>query len=354
MDYHLHLNFFDLKTKQKVLKSYEVVKPLGLIEIVPSPYVTESTRIAILLPTFKTQIQEAASFIKRYEKVCMENQDNTFLMLVFMYPAEAPSKGEEDMFVELKTLALDLSEKFKSDNSRIAWVSIRLPPEFVDPSPSLDDVALTSVYGATEILGLAVTDLALRKIGLESLVMVCSNSMTFKADFLNRVRMNTIQGFQVFSPIGFMMYPCRFTGLCKECSTCDVGQSSGYFDRKNYDVVSFYSRDYVDARKRMESEIPIVHNDHDIVGLMNRTSASMNVRIVDLFLQPDMPVHVLRAVEPNLRLGLALQSHLDQQQAGNVHIPVCQYRNTANYEQCIKYGSRKQIGEAIVMSGSER
>lgn len=57
--------------------------------------------------------------------------------------------------------------------------------------------------------------------------------------------MNTIQGFQIFSPIGFMMYPCKYAHFCKECETCDVSQGSGYFDKTNFDVVSFYSRDYV-------------------------------------------------------------------------------------------------------------
>lgn len=46
---------------------------------------------------------------------------------------------------------------------------------------------LNSVYGKQEILSLVMTDLALRKIGLENLVMVASNTMSFKADFLNRV-----------------------------------------------------------------------------------------------------------------------------------------------------------------------
>jgi len=69
--------------------------------------------------------------------------------------------------------------------------------------------------------------------------------MVFKADFLNRVRMNTIQGFQVYAPIGFQMYPCRWAQFCRECDTCDVSQSSGYFDRHNHDVIAFYSRDYV-------------------------------------------------------------------------------------------------------------
>lgn len=46
---------------------------------------------------------------------------------------------------------------------------------------------MNSIYAQHEILSLALTDLALRKIGLESLVMLCSNSMRFKPDFLNRV-----------------------------------------------------------------------------------------------------------------------------------------------------------------------
>lgn len=63
--------------------SFEAVKPLGHVEIVPSPYVTESTRVALLLPTFVHRIKESMDFIYHYEKTCMEHQDNTFLMLVF-------------------------------------------------------------------------------------------------------------------------------------------------------------------------------------------------------------------------------------------------------------------------------
>lgn len=57
--------------------------------------------------------------------------------------------------------------------------------------------------------------------------------------------MSTIQGFQVFSPIGFMNYPCKYTNLCKECESCDVSQSAGYFDQENSDIISFYGKDYV-------------------------------------------------------------------------------------------------------------
>lgn len=198
MDYRLFIEFKNENTKEIVSKSFEVVKPLGLIEIVSSPYVTESTRIAILLPTFEHQVKESIEFLHRYESSCMENHDNTFVMLVLLYKVDSPSKGDNDIFVPLKTLAVDLTEKYKADSSRIAWVSIRLPAEYSENFND-NDILLNSVYGRNEILSLAVTDLALRKIGLDSLVMLCSNSMTFKTDFLNRVKLIFIIMLMMFS-----------------------------------------------------------------------------------------------------------------------------------------------------------
>lgn len=164
-----------------------MVKPLGRVEIIPSPYVTESTRIALLLPTFEHQIKETMEFIHRYEKTCMEHQDNTFLMLVLLYRVNSPNRNRDDVFAEPKRVALELSEKYKADGSRIAWVSIRLTDKFSSMDPTAESIMLRSMYGNNEILSLVATDLALRKIGLESLVMICSSSMTFRTDFLNRV-----------------------------------------------------------------------------------------------------------------------------------------------------------------------
>ncbi|GAB0088691.1 Hexosyltransferase [Sergentomyia squamirostris] len=347
MDYKLLLRFRDKSTRRITLKAYEVMKPLGMVEIIPSPYVTESTRIAILLPTFEHQVKESINFIDYYEKICMENLDNTFLMIVFLYGAEAPNKGDQDVFGQLKARALNLSEKFKTDGSRIAWVSIRLPSEFTKPF-NPESLSLSSVYGDDEILSLAVTDLALRKIGLDSLVLVASNTMTFKPDFLNRVRMNTIQGFQLYSAIGFMMYPCRWSGLCKECNSCDVSQSLGYFDVKNFDVISFYSRDYVEARKKLEASVPIVRTDRDISQLLNRTDKSIN-SIVDMFIKSNTPVHLLRAVEPNVKFGGGLLNHLDK---GSSYLQ-CIYRNDpSKWGKCIQMGSKKQLGEWLVKQQS--
>ncbi|XP_065092448.1 chondroitin sulfate synthase 2 [Ochlerotatus camptorhynchus] len=351
MDYRMHLHFYDRKRKEYLLKSFEVVKPIGLIEIVPSPYVTESTRIAILLPTFEHQVREALQFVQNYERVCMDNQDNTFLMLIFYYRTDTPSKGDDDVFLPLKNLALGLTEKHKQDGSRIAWVSIRLPPELSAPF-NLNHLYSTSLNGPNQLLSFAATDLALRKIGLDSLVMVCSNAATFRSDFLNRVRMNTIAGFQVFSPIGFTMYPCRWTKLCKECDGCDVGQSSGYFDRANYDVVSFYSRDYVESRKLLEQQLPIVRSDRDIVNLVNYTQEDGIQNVAELFVRANTKIHVLRGIEPNLRLGRAMENFLATDPEGEQLVTLkCE---ETNEKLCVRIASKKQIGDVLVQYGNSQ
>lgn len=103
-----------------------------------------------------------------------------------MYRMNSESKGDKDPFRDIKQLALNLSTKFKNDGSRIAWVSTRLPASF-SGSSTTEDVMLSSIYSTNGILSIAAADLALPKIGLETLVLMASNSMTFKADFLNRV-----------------------------------------------------------------------------------------------------------------------------------------------------------------------
>lgn len=90
MDYRIHLTMRDtsrisaLTQRAPQIKNFQIVKPLGRVEVVPSPYVTESTRVAILVPTFEHQVEEALQFINQYERTCMHNQDNTFLLMVMV------------------------------------------------------------------------------------------------------------------------------------------------------------------------------------------------------------------------------------------------------------------------------
>jgi len=48
----------------------EVAKLLGKVEVVTMPYVTENSRIHLLLPVEPDEINDAARFVKEYSEIC--------------------------------------------------------------------------------------------------------------------------------------------------------------------------------------------------------------------------------------------------------------------------------------------
>lgn len=99
------------------------------------------------------------------------------------------------------------------------------------------------------------------------------------------------------------------------------------------------------ARKKLEPFIPIVKKDLDIINLQSRQYQDVK-SIIDVFIKAQTPVHILRAVEPTLRLGMHLEKFLDK--VNGDFLPKCQFLNTTLDWKCINLASRKQLGEAIV------
>lgn len=67
-----------------------------------------------------------------------------------------------------------LNEKYKKDQSKITWLSIRLP------------VNVTSI-DLDPMLKIAVTDLCAKKFSSESLLLLVETGTKLKVDYLNRV-----------------------------------------------------------------------------------------------------------------------------------------------------------------------
>lgn len=67
-----------------------------------------------------------------------------------------------------------LNEKYKKDQSKITWLSIRLP-------------ANVSSIDLDPMLKIAVTDLCAKKFSSESLVLLMETGTKLKVDYLNRV-----------------------------------------------------------------------------------------------------------------------------------------------------------------------
>ncbi|XP_050316001.1 chondroitin sulfate glucuronyltransferase [Anthonomus grandis grandis] len=285
MDYTFDIGFRDLKTGKEIVKRFEVCKPLGSVEFIPAPYVTENSRVSIILPIQETEIAQAVLFLNNYNREIMLKKEKTFLLLVFLYQYDSNSKGGvQDPFNELKSFATTTASKFTNDEVKIAWLSIRLPK--TENPLELDD---------HRVLRFAIVDLALKKIGLESLTLFLDVWSNISVDFLNRVRMNTLENYQIFSPIPFRQYDPKITQI----PNLSVNKSAGHFDREEFKYISFYGRDYVAARKKIQSSVPLVRVDNDISKLIDIKHTG---NIFEMFIKHGGDVHCMRATEMNLKV----------------------------------------------------
>lgn len=60
----------------------EVSKLLGKVEMLSVPYVTENTRVHILLPVRTNEKEDAFRFLRQYKQICIDKKEKTMLMLV--------------------------------------------------------------------------------------------------------------------------------------------------------------------------------------------------------------------------------------------------------------------------------
>lgn len=96
LDYTLDMGLRDLSNGKEVVKRFEVSKPLGSVEFIPVPYVTENTRVSIILPVQETEVIQSMNFLSRYDTTIMEKKEKTLLFLVFLYQYNSNSKGSEE------------------------------------------------------------------------------------------------------------------------------------------------------------------------------------------------------------------------------------------------------------------
>ena len=127
------------------------------------------------------------------------------------------------------------------------------------------------------------------KMQPNTLTLLGSVDVELNAEFLNRVRMNTIQGWQVFFPIGFMEYKPNLVYKEKPYpKSVEVKKDLGHFDKRSFDHASFYLSDYAAARVKIQDDVP--------VSLTGNSKIIPKYDIYDMFLKTEL--HVFRAVEP--------------------------------------------------------
>ena len=264
MEYILDLLLSDRHHQNtETVKRVHLVRPLGKVELVPMPYVTENMMVTIVLPLKESEIDMFDTFLNSYVRACIQANEDVRLIVVFLQ-SDTKTKGK-DLFGKVKSLITDTSKKYDT-KGKLSW-------KYMD-------------HVATDI---KITDQLLPEIRTDALILFTTVNAEFSIDltnsYLNRVRMNTIKGKQVFFPMGFSQYKPNLIYKNKKAypESVEIGHRLGQFSTDAYDHCSFYSSDFKTARKTLSLTA---------VGSEDLFSMFLSFKTF----------HVFRAVEPNLKL----------------------------------------------------
>ncbi|KAH9370715.1 hypothetical protein HPB48_013978 [Haemaphysalis longicornis] len=286
LNYVMHLLLKNETSRSETSRTLEFLRPLGRSEILSMPYVTEHTRLIMVLFVKEKELDHVAVFIEEYAKTCLEKNDNTMLLLAFLQPA-----GVADVFGNIRSFAVSSSNRFRKSAAKLATISIRIPEDRRVPSD------------------FALIDLVVRKLPQDSLILLCQTGMEIRTDYLNRVRMNTIAGVQVFLPIPFTQFHPIITDQDPVAPAfLELKRENGFFDSNNFKHFSFYVSDYWRHRALIAKEVPVAHSSTDLTAGHYH---DLTFGIVELFLVTKQ-LHLLRAVEPELRVRYVWRECADE------------------------------------------
>jgi hypothetical protein len=113
----------------------------------------------------------------------------------------------------------------------------------------------TSQQTSSEVNVHTIVDqlLSTNLIDKSSLVFLGTTDMELKLDFLNRVRMNTLSGRQIFCPVPFVSFHPK---VVQWMSRSMRKQTANHFDLENRKYVSFFASDYLKAKEKLVDEDP--------------------------------------------------------------------------------------------------
>lgn len=263
MEYILDLLLADrLHPGVETIKRVHLVRPLGKIELVPMPYVTENMMITVILPLQPDDIAVFDMFMDSYARTCLQSMEDVRLIVALMYPvSKSNSTNPRDPFARSKASINDYTKRYIT-KGKLSW-------------KALDNV----------LSDITVVDRLQGEFKIDALILMTTVNMEMSPDltnnYFNRVRMNTIKGKQVFFPMGFWQYrPNLMYNKKPFPASVEIGQRLGQYSTRSAEHASFYLSDYRTARKVLSTK---------------------TVDIFSMFVTYKN-FHVFRAVEPNLKL----------------------------------------------------
>lgn len=254
---------------QVIVKRVNLLRPLSAVEIIPMPYVTEATRVQVILPVTAQDQDYVSNFLDMYVMNTLDTHDNVLLTFLFIYdPFDAQRVSQTDVFAGIKAMIGEVEKRY--GDVKIPWISVK-----------------TEVPSQVKLM-----DIISKKHPVDTLFFLASVWTEVNADFLNRCRMNAISNWQVFFPIHFQEYNPAVVYRDQQPSAASSSFSSeslrdGHFDRHVFDEACFYNADYMTARTKMAADI------------LDNEELLESMDVYDIFVRYS-GLHVFRAVEPAL------------------------------------------------------
>jgi len=141
---------------------------------------------------------------------------------------------------------------------------------------------------------LKIMDIISKKFSDDALFFLASVASNMNSNFLNRCRMNTIQGWQTFFPIPFSQYnPDIVFKKSPVPENIEVKPTTGRFDIYSFDEVCIYKSDYTTAKSNLAASVNVQETQGTISGAVDTHD------VYDLLVKYSQ-LHVFRAVEPQL------------------------------------------------------
>uniref|UniRef100_G1TZM3 Hexosyltransferase n=1 Tax=Oryctolagus cuniculus TaxID=9986 RepID=G1TZM3_RABIT len=266
--------------RRALARRVSLLRPLSRVEILPMPYVTEATRVQLVLPLLVAEAAAAPAFLEAFAANVLEPREHALLTLLLVYGPREGGRGAPDPFLGVKAAAADLERRYPG--TRLAWLAVRAE------APSQ----------------VRLMDVVSKKHPVDTLFFLTTVWTRPGPEVLNRCRMNAISGWQAFFPVHFQEFNPALSPQRSPPGPPGAGPDppsppgadpsrgapvGGRFDRQASAEGCFYNADYLAARARLASELAGQEEEEALEGL----------EVMDVFLRFS-GLHLFRAVEPGL------------------------------------------------------
>lgn len=236
------------------------------------PFVTETTKIYLIVPIYSDEQTNAINFIRYLNKTVFEKETrDKFELFLTHVVTNKQEFSQTQKWFEILRHEIDSIRHLRTQLT-VAYYTVQIL------SPTIPRYT-HSTY---------ILDYFANKLRPNSLIFVTNPHVNMEGDFLNRCRLNIIENVQIFFPITFDQYHPRIiarTHHPTDNSTIELHKSHGWFNSFAFDQFGVYISDYIQLKKSI-----LAHN----ISLSSKHLYDLFVELTDL--------HILRAPDQALRV----------------------------------------------------